>query len=81
MLTNLIHMRTRIRTNSVAKVVIESVGESQLAKETKQKQMFGEIVRGIMTELNLTWDEAKAEYRKRRVESAIKRDMQKLNII
>ena len=66
-------MRTRIKTHSV-KVTIESVGESQLLKEAKQKQMFGEIVRDIMTELGISWQEAKAEYKKRRVENAIKRE-------
>ncbi len=45
------------------------------AKEAKQKQMFGEIVRDIMTELNISWQEAKAEYKKRRVEKAIKREL------
>jgi len=67
-------MRKRIRTHSV-KVTIESVGKSQLLKEAKQKQMFGEIVRDIMTELNISWQEAKAEYKKRRVENAIKREL------
>ena len=67
-------MRTRIRTHSV-KVTIESVGKSQLLKETKRKQMFGVIVRDIMTELGISWQEAKAEYKKRRVENAIKREL------
>ena len=67
-------MRTRIKTHSV-KVTIESVGESQLLKEAKHKQMFGEIVRDIMTELGISWQEAKAEYKKRRVENAIKREL------
>ena len=66
-------MRTRIKTHSV-KVTIEAVGESQLLKESKQKQMFGEIVSDIMTELGISWQEAKAEYKKRRVENAIKRE-------
>jgi len=67
-------MRTRIRTNSVAKVVIEQEGKRLAIKEAKQKQSFGEIVTDIMTELNLSWEEAKAEHKKRRVEEAIKRE-------
>ena len=74
-------MRTRIRTNSVAKVVIEQEGERLAIKETTEKQNFGKKVREIMTELNLTWEQGKAELKKRTVAEAISREMQNLNLI
>ena len=74
-------MRTRIRTNSVAKVVIEQEGERLGIKETTEKQNFGKKVKEIMTELNLTWEQGKAELKKRTVAEAISREMQNLNLI
>lgn len=74
-------MRTRIRTNSVAKVVIEQEGERLAIKETTEKQNFGKKVKEIMTELNLTWEQGKAELKKRTVAEAISREMQNLNLI
>ena len=74
-------MRARIRTNSVAKVVIEQEGERLAIKETTEKQNFGKKVREIMTELNLTWEQGKAELKKRTVAEAISREMQNLNLI
>jgi len=78
---NLIQMRTRIRTNSVAKVVIEQEGNRLALKEATEKQNFGEKVREIMTELNLTWEQGKAELKKRRVLESMSREMQELNLI
>lgn len=78
---NLIQMRTRIRTNSVAKVIIEQEGERLALKEATEKQNFGEKVREIMTELNLTWEQGKAELKKRRVLESMSREMQNLNLI
>ncbi len=74
-------MRARIRTNSVAKVVIEQEGERLAIKETTEKQNFGKKVKEIMTELNLTWEQGKAELKKRTVAEAISREMQNLNLI
>ena len=74
-------MRTRIRTNSVAKVVIEQEGERLAIKEATEKQNFGKKVKEIMTELNLTWEQGKAELKKRTVAEAISREMQNLNLI
>ncbi len=74
-------MRTRIRTNSVAKVVIEQEGKRLAIKEATEKQNFGKKVREIMTELNLTWEQGKAELKKRTVAEAISREMQNLNLI
>lgn len=74
-------MRTRIRTNSVAKVVIEQEGERLAIKVATEKQNFGRKVREIMTELNLTWEQGKAELKKRTVAEAISREMQNLNLI
>ena len=74
-------MRTRIRTNSVAKVVIEQEGKRLESQDAREKQLYGWKVREIMTELNLTWEQGKAEYEKRRVAQAISRGMQNLNII
>jgi hypothetical protein len=74
-------MRTRIRTNSVAKVVIEQEGERLAIKLATEKQNFGKKVREIMTELNLTWEQGKAELKKRTVAEAISREMQNLNLI
>jgi hypothetical protein len=74
-------MRTRIRTNSVAKVVIEQEGNRLAIKEATEKQNFGKKVKEIMTELNLTWEQGKAELKKRTVTEAISRDMQNLNLI
>lgn len=74
-------MRTRIRTSSVTKVVIEQEGKRLAMKEATAKQNFGEIVRDIMTELNLPWKEAKAVLEKRRVARGISREMQNLNLI
>ncbi len=74
-------MRTRIRTNSVAKVVIEQEGQRLAIKVATEKQNFGRKVREIMTELNLTWEQGKAELKKRTVAEAISREMQNLNLI
>ena len=74
-------MRTRIKTNSVAKVVIEQEGERLAIKVATEKQNFGRKVREIMTELNLTWEQGKAELKKRTVAEAISREMQNLNLI
>lgn len=74
-------MRTRIRTNSVAKVVIEQEGERLAIKLATEKQNFGKKVKEIMTELNLTWEQGKAELKKRTVAEAISREMQNLNLI
>lgn len=74
-------MRTRIRTNSVAKVVIEQEGNRLAIKEATEKQNFGKKVKEIMTELNLTWEQGKAELKKRTVAEAISREMQNLNLI
>ena len=74
-------MRTRIRTNSVAKVVIEQEGNRLALKEATEKQNFGKKVKEIMTELNLTWEQGKAELKKRRVLESMSREMQNLNLI
>lgn len=74
-------MRTRIRTSSVAKIVIEQEGNRLALKEATEKQNFGEKVREIMTELNLTWEQGKAELKKRRVLNSVSREMQELNLI
>jgi hypothetical protein len=78
---NLIKMRTRIRTSSVAKIVIEQEGNRLALKEATEKQNFGEKVREIMTELNLTWEQGKSELKKRRVLESMSREMQELNLI
>lgn len=74
-------MRTRIRTNSVAKVVIEQEGKRLETQEAREKQLYGWKVKEIMTELNLTWEQGKVELKKRAVAKAISRGMQNLNII
>lgn len=67
-------MRTRIRTSSVAKVIIEQEGERLAIKVATEKQNFGRKVREIMTQLNLTWEQGKAELKKRTVAEAISRE-------
>ena len=74
-------MRTRIKTNSVAKIVIEQEGNRLALKEATEKQNFGRKVREMMTELNLTWEQGKAELKKRRVLESMSREMQELNLI
>ena len=74
-------MRTRIRTNSVAKVVIEQEGKRLAIKVATEKQNFGKQVREIMTELNLTWEQGKAELNKRKAIAGMSREMQNLNLI
>jgi len=74
-------MRTRIKTNSVAKIVIEQEGNRLALKEATEKQNFGKKVKEIMTELNLTWEQGKAELKKRRVLESMSREMQELNLI
>ena len=74
-------MRTRIRTNSVAKVVIEQEGKRLAIKVATEKQNFGKQVREIMTELNLTWEQGKAELKKRKAIAGMSREMQNLNLI
>ena len=74
-------MRTRIRTNSVAKVVIEQEGKRLAIKVATEKQNFGKQVREIMTELNLTWEQGKAELKKRKAIAGMSREMKNLNLI
>ena len=74
-------MRTRIRTNSVAKVVIEQEGKRLAIKVATEKQNFGKQVREIMTELNLTWEQGKAELKKRKALAGMSREMKNLNLI
>ena len=58
-------MRKRIRTNSVAKVVIEQEGKRLETQEARERQLYGWKVRQIMTELNLTWEQGKSRIQRR----------------
>jgi len=47
-------------------------------REERRKKMFGEIITDIMHEFQCSWTEAKKIYKRRKVEQAIKRELQNL---
>jgi hypothetical protein len=70
-------MRARIKTQ---RVQVGELGALISLREEKRKKMFGEIITDIMHEAQCSWTEAKKIYNNRKVEQAIKREFQKLEL-
>mgnify|MGYP001184108414 CR=1 FL=1 len=64
--------RKRIR------IQVGELGALIKQREESKKKMFGEIVTDIMQEVQCSWTEAKKIYKHRKVERAIKRELQNL---
>jgi len=65
--------RKRIR------IKVGELGALISAREKRKEKMFGEVITDIMHEIQCTWTEAKEIYKRRRLENAIKREMNELN--
>jgi hypothetical protein len=61
--------RKRIR------IKVGELGALIYAREKRKEKMFGEVITDIMHEIQCTWTEAKEIYKRRRLENAIKREM------
>lgn len=68
-----VRKRMRVKVGELGTKIQEQVNQ--------RKAMFGEIVSDIMQENECTWEQAKKIYKTNRVESAIKREFNQLNLI
>lgn len=69
-------MRNRIKT----RVKVGELGSLIQQRQNDTRQKFGKLMEFIMKENKCSWEEAKAIYRKSKVERAIARELQTISI-
>ena len=72
--TKLNQMRSRIKT----RVRVGELGTLIQQRQDEVKQKFGKLMEIIMQENSCSWEEAKAIYKRMKIENAIARELQAL---